>query len=72
MEIYESLINQGFIILATEQRICEQSDPRAKGKIGWMIKVRAKEVWRGPWEVWIFEQDPLADVPAKVVDVEIA
>lgn len=71
IDTYESIVAQGFLVLGTKQRVCVESDPKVNGKIGWVILVRPKEVGREPWRVWIFEDDPLSEVEAISVEVEI-
>lgn len=72
IDTYKSIVAQGFIVLETQQRVCIESDPKVKGQIGWVILVQPKESYREPWRVWVFDHDPLSEVEAIAVDVEIA
>lgn len=71
-QMWLGIENQGFKVLSVTRRNCDESDETVWGLLGWVILVKAKESHREPWRVWVFDHDPLSEVEAIAVDVEIA
>lgn len=61
-----NLKQQGWSIGHVRYSRCDR--PQANGRSGWVIPL-TKPGCR--WEAWIFADDPLAEVEAKAVDVEV-
>lgn len=70
-QVWTGIESQGFKVLSATRRECDESDEKVSGLLGWVILVKAKESHREPWRVWVFDHDPLAEVEAIAVDVEI-
>lgn len=70
-QMWTGIEGQGFKVLSATRRECDESDEKVSGLLGWVILVKAKESHREPWRVWVFDHDPLAEVEAIAVDVEI-
>jgi hypothetical protein len=62
----DNLRSQGWTIGTVTYKQCDR--PQANGRSGWLIPLRKPGCY---WEAWIFADDPLADVEAKHVDVEV-
>jgi hypothetical protein len=71
-EAIAELRQQGFVTSDPVLEVCPHpsKNTNAQGKSGWKIMVVAKESYRKPWEVWVF--DELEDVSeAHTVEVEV-
>lgn len=62
----DNLRSQGWTIGPVRYGQCDR--PQANGRSGWLIPLRKPGYY---WEAWIFADDPLAEVEAKRVDVEV-